>query len=59
MYCSHCYHSDVCFLHIIYDVKKCKFFIDKTQIIELPMEATNALRCELSSYCYDRCIDEL
>lgn len=37
----------------------CQQFKHKSQIIELPMEATDRLKEELTKYCYERCIDEL
>lgn len=34
-------------------------FIDKSQIIKLPMKTTDKLKEELTKYCYERCVDEL
>lgn len=42
------------------DVEKhCLHFKDKSQIIELPMKATDRLKEELTKHCYERCVDEL
>ncbi len=42
------------------DVEKhCLHFKDKSQIIELPIKATDKLKEELTKYCYERCVDEL
>lgn len=38
---------------------QCDNFKDKSQIIELPMKATDKLKEELTNYCYERCVDEL
>lgn len=37
----------------------CSHFKHKSQIIELPMEAADWLKEELTEYCYERCVDEL
>lgn len=37
----------------------CQQFKHKSQIIELPMEAEDWLKEELTKYCYERCIEEL
>lgn len=34
-------------------------FIDKSQIIKLPMDTSAKLKDELTKYCYERCVDEL
>lgn len=34
-------------------------FIDKSQVIELPMKTADKLKEELTKYCYKRCVDEL
>lgn len=34
-------------------------FIDKSQIIMLPVKTTDELKDELTKYCYERCVDEL
>lgn len=39
--------------------RHCLHFKHKSQIIELPMEAADWLKEELTKYCYERCIDEL
>lgn len=70
MTCEDCYHSKVCPSWdddngILYDDGYSVFcnnydhFIDKSQIIELPMKATDRLKEELTKYCYERCVDEL
>ena len=41
------------------DEKRCEYFKDKSQIVELPMKTTNRLKEELTKYCYERCVDEL
>lgn len=38
---------------------RCQQFKHKSQIIELPMKATDKLKKELTKYCYERCVDEL
>ena len=37
----------------------CSLYLNKNKIIELPMEATDKLKEELTKYCYERCVDEL
>ena len=39
--------------------KRCQQFKDKSQIIELPIKATDKLKEELTRYCQRRCVDEL
>lgn len=60
MTCKDCCHFDVCidFKHY-WERKRCKFFKDKSKIIELPIKITKKLNEELTKYCYERCIDEL
>lgn len=38
---------------------RCQQFKDNSQIIELPFEAADWLKEELTKYCYERCVDEL
>lgn len=66
MNCKDCIHYNVCqdydnrvTLDIYNMAKKCKRFKDKSQIIELPIKATDKLKEELTKYCYERCVDEL
>ena len=38
---------------------RCQQFKDNSQIIELPFEAADWLKEELTKYCFERCVDEL
>ena len=58
MICKKCLHLPVCDM-IRDDVVICNRYIDKSQIVELPMSATEELRKELTEYCRKRCIEEL
>lgn len=70
MKCEDCFHYDVCDRWDDWNDKPYKDgygdycqnyskFIDKSQIIELPMKITDKLKEELTKYCYERCVDEL
>lgn len=70
MNCKDCYHNEICPLWDDYnDIPYCDgysdfcnnydHFKDKSQIIELPMKATDRLKEELTKHCYERCVDEL
>lgn len=66
MKCENCYHCELCEWHKLHyhcgsynATNKCANFIDKSQIIELPMMTTDKLKEELTKYCYERCVDEL
>lgn len=65
MTCKDCIHYDVCqdYDHrvmLFYNIaKKCKYFKDKSRIIELPCKVTNGFKEKLTKYCHERCFDEL
>lgn len=75
MTCKDCYHYEKCYYDALTEELAkghecqvvpcidnhvtCKHFKDKSQIIELPMKATDKLKEELTKHCYERCVDEL
>lgn len=70
MKCENCIHFELCPVWdkdnnrpykdgYSYFCQNYSRFIDKSQIIELPMKITDKLKEELTKYCYGRCIDEL
>lgn len=70
MVCKDCFHYGICPTWDSWNDKpyadgysdgcqKYSNFKDKSQIIELPMKATDKLKEELTKYCYERCVDEL
>jgi hypothetical protein len=65
MTCKDCIHYQVCqdYDHrvmLFYNIaKKCKYFKDKSRIIELPCKVTNGFKEKLTKYCHERCFDEL
>lgn len=60
MNCKDCIHYEMCLPRVaVSNDKICQYFKDKSQIIELPIKATDRLKEELTKYCYERCIDDL
>ena len=65
MRCKDCYHFLACSYWNRYlkeeatAYRNCPDFMDKNQVIVLPMKANETLRSELSNHCFRRCVDEL
>lgn len=57
MGCKDCFYRNVC-VSQSYDIR-CHKFLDKSQVVLLPMKTTDWLHKELVDHCYNRCMEEL
>lgn len=54
-----CFLNKVCLHREDADPRRCREYLDKSEVIVLPMKTTPPLHQELTEYCRNRCVEEL
>lgn len=57
MGCKDCFYNVMC-VEQVCDII-CGKFLDRSQVVVLPMKTTEWLHKELVDHCYNRCMEEL
>ena len=59
MDCKNCFYNKACPHGYDDDAQRCPKYLDKSQVVLLPMKTTERLHNELVEHCYKRCMEEL